>query len=114
MTSGGMLDVEADPNGGIWAATYEGLVRFDGTNWTTYNRANTGMPGTVVSDVARRPSDGMIAISSYQGGTFPYTGGVSTFDGTTWTHYTPKLAAHPLAGSSCRVRWQRQSLGQRD
>ena len=88
MPSGGMLDVEADPNGGIWVATYEGLARFDGATWTTYNQANTGMPGIVVSDVTRRASDGLIAISSYQGGTFPYTGGVSTFDGTTWTHYT--------------------------
>jgi len=88
ITSGGMLDVEADPNGGIWLATYEGLVRFNGTTWTTYNQANTGMPGVVVSDVARRSSDGMIAIANNQGSTWPYTGGVSTFDGTTWKHYT--------------------------
>ena len=54
-----------------------------------YNQANTGMPGTVVYDVARRPSDGLIAIANNQPETFPYTGGVSTFDGTTWRHYTP-------------------------
>ena len=48
------------------------------------------MPGTVVSDVARRASDGLIAIASYQGGTWPYTGGVSIFDGATWTHFTPE------------------------
>ncbi len=88
LPSNGMVDVEADPTGGIWAGTYAGLVRFDGTTWTTYNQANTGMPGTVVADVARRASDGLIAIANNQGGTFPYTGGVSTFDGTTWTHYT--------------------------
>jgi hypothetical protein len=46
------------------------------------------MPGTVVYDVARRASDGLIAIASNQPSTWPYTGGVSTFDGTTWTHYT--------------------------
>jgi hypothetical protein len=40
--------------------------------------------------VARRSSDGLIAIASYQGGTFPYTGGVSIFDGATWTHFTPE------------------------
>jgi hypothetical protein len=83
-------DVEADPSGGIWVATYEGLSRFDGTTWTTYNQANTGMPGIGVQDVARRSSDGLIAIASTQGGTWPYTGGVSTFNGTTWTHYTPQ------------------------
>jgi hypothetical protein len=48
-----------------------------------------------VYDVARRSSDGLIAIASNQPDTFPYTGGVSTFDGTTWTHYTPSNS--PLA-----------------
>ena len=90
LTSAGMTDVEADPNGGIWVGTYEGFARFNGTTWTLYNQANTGMPGTVVADVARRSSDGLIAIASNQGSTFPYTGGVSTFNGTTWTHYTPE------------------------
>ena len=88
MPSGGMHDVEADPAGGIWIATSAGLVRFDGTNWTVYNQANTGMPGTFVYDVACRPSDGLIAIANNQPGTYPYTGGVSTFNGATWTHYT--------------------------
>jgi ligand-binding sensor domain-containing protein len=90
LTSAGMTDVEADPNGGIWVGTYEGFARFDGTTWTLYNHANTGMPGVVVADVARRSSDGLIAIASNQGSTWPYTGGVSTFNGTTWTHYTPQ------------------------
>ncbi len=90
LTSAGMTDVEADPNGGIWVGTYEGFARFDGTTWTLYNHANTGMPGVVVADVARRSSDGLIAIASNQGSTWPYTGGVSTFNGTTWTHYTPE------------------------
>ncbi|HSK28766.1 MAG TPA: FG-GAP-like repeat-containing protein, partial [Candidatus Limnocylindria bacterium] len=90
LPSNGVLDVEADPTGGIWIATYTGLARFDGTNWTTYNQANTGMPGPAIFDVARRQSDGLIAIANYQGSTFPYTGGVSTFDGNTWTHYTPE------------------------
>jgi ligand-binding sensor domain-containing protein len=88
LPSDGLLDVLDDPNGGIWLGTYEGLVRFDGTTWTTYNQANTGMPGTVVYDIARRPSDGLIAIANNQGSIWPYTGGVSTFNGTTWTHYT--------------------------
>ena len=29
-----------------------GLRGFDGTIWTLYNHANTGMPGIVVADVA--------------------------------------------------------------
>ena len=109
-----MTDVEADPNGGIWVGTDAGFARFDGTNWILYNQANTGMPGTVVSDVARRASDGLIAIASNQGGTFPYTGGVSTFNGTTWTHYTPENS--PLTHwqvVAVEFDAQRQSLGQR-
>jgi ligand-binding sensor domain-containing protein len=90
-----ILDVKADPSGGIWVGTAAGLVRFDGTNWMIYNQANTGMPGTVVYDIARRPSDGLIAIANNQPQTFPYTGGVSTFDGIHWTHYTPNNS--PLA-----------------
>jgi ligand-binding sensor domain-containing protein len=84
-----ILDIEADPSDGIWIETAAGLVRFDGTNWMIYNQANIGMPGRIVYDVARRPSDGLIAIANNQPETFPYTGGVSTFDGTTWRHYTP-------------------------
>ncbi len=53
LTSAGMTDVEADPNGGIWVGTYEGFARFDGATWTLYNQGNTGMPGTVAADVAR-------------------------------------------------------------
>lgn len=90
MPDSSILDVMADPRGGVWVGTGEGLGRFDGTNWTVYNRENTGMPGKVVTDVARRASDGLIAIASVQGGSAPYTGGVSTFDGQTWRHYTPQ------------------------
>lgn len=86
-----ILDLKADPSGGIWIGTAGGgLVRFDGTTWTIYNQGNTGMPGTNVAGIARRPSDGLIAIANYQGNTWPYVGGVSTFNGTTWTHYTPQ------------------------
>ena len=88
LPNAGIYDVEADPTGGLWLATGAGLVRYDGTNWILYNQANTGMPGTYVYDVARRASDGLIAIASNQIGTTPYTGGVSTFNGQTWTHYT--------------------------
>lgn len=90
LVNGGLNDVEADPAGGIWVATYGGLSRFNGSTWTSYTQSNTGMPGVNVTDVARRPSDGLIAISSIQSGVSPYTGGVSTFDGTTWKHYTPQ------------------------
>ena len=83
-----ILDVIPDPGGGIWIGTTAGLVRFDGTSWTIFNQANTGMPGTNVSGIARRASDGLLAIANYQSSVYPYTGGVSTFDGNTWTHYT--------------------------
>jgi ligand-binding sensor domain-containing protein len=79
-----IYDVEADPTGGIWVATDYGLARFDGSNWTSYTQANSGLPGLQITDVARRKSDGLIAISVQHGN----LGSVSTFDGINWTHYT--------------------------
>ena len=77
-----IIALMADPSGGIWIGTAGGgLVRYNGTSWTTYNQGNTGMPGITVNGIARRPSDGLIAIANYQGSTWPYAGGVSTFDG---------------------------------
>jgi ligand-binding sensor domain-containing protein len=88
LPSGSLTDVEADPNGGIWVATFDGLARFDGNTWSSHTQASAGWPGPLVTDFTRRASDGMIAVSTYQGSTWPYTGGVSTFNGTSWTHYT--------------------------
>ena len=79
-----ITDVEADPAGGIWVATGGGLARFDGSNWTVYTQASAGWPGSFVTGLTRRASDGLIAVS-VQGGN---EGSVSTFNGTTWTHYT--------------------------
>src|SRR4029078_9285009 len=89
LPSGSLTDVESDPTGGIWVATFEGLAHFNGNTWTVYTQATTGWPGPLVTAVSRRPSDGLIAVATQQGSTFPYTGGVSIFNGTTWTHYPP-------------------------
>lgn len=79
-----ITDVEADPTGGIWVSTDRGLARFDGTNWTSYTPDNSGLPGAFITDVARRSSDGLIAIAVQNGN----LGSVSTFNGSSWTHYT--------------------------
>jgi len=97
-----IIALMADPSGGIWIGGDGGLVRFDGTNWTFYNQGNTGMPGNVVHGIARRSSDGLIAVATQQGFTWPYTGGVSTFNGTTWKHYTPQNS--PL------IHWQIEAV----
>ena len=44
---------------------------------------------SAVTAVSRCPCDALVAVATQQGSTFPYTGGVSIFNGTTWTHYTP-------------------------
>jgi hypothetical protein len=90
-----ILDLMPDPSGGIWIGTTAGLVRFDGTNWTIFDQANTGMPGISVTGIARRPSDGLLAVASIQPSVYPYTGGVSTFDGNNWAHYTPQNSPLP-------------------
>jgi ligand-binding sensor domain-containing protein len=90
-----ILDLMSDPGGGIWIGTTAGLIRFNGKTWSIFDQTNTGMPGTNVKGIARRHSDGLLAIANYQGGVFPYTGGVSTFDGQAWTHYTPDNSPLP-------------------
>ena len=90
-----MLDLKADPAGGVWIGTTAGLVRFNGNTWTIFDQANSDMPGTSVKGIARRATDGLIAVANYQGSVFPYTGGVSTFDGAAWTHYTPDNSPLP-------------------
>jgi hypothetical protein len=84
LPSGYITDVEADPAGGVWISTDSGLARFDGAAWTVYTPANSGLPGSLVTDVTRRAGDGLIAVSIQNGN----LGSVSTFDGSTWTHYT--------------------------
>lgn len=73
--------IAIDKIGNKWIATYDnGVSKFDGTNWVTYNSTNSGLAGDYVHTI-------YIDTDTYVWfGTWGK--GVSKFDGTTWTTYT--------------------------
>jgi ligand-binding sensor domain-containing protein len=82
-------DVKPDPSGaGVWFTTDVGVVHFDGAStWTLYNKLNSGLPANVCSPLDFAP-DGKLWVGCFDGQTFPYLGGVASFDGATWSTYT--------------------------
>jgi hypothetical protein len=77
-----------DNYGNKWFATYRGLIKFDGSNWTAFNDANSGLKFNAVNDIAIDKNDNIwLATGSteYPGDTI--TGRIVKFDGTNWTYY---------------------------
>ncbi|MCH8903568.1 MAG: T9SS type A sorting domain-containing protein [Bacteroidetes bacterium] len=71
-----------DDTGNKWMGiTTVGLVKFDGTNWTTYNKTN----------FAYIPS---LAITA-NGNIWVGGNGIAKFDGTNWTVYSPVNSQFP-------------------
>jgi ligand-binding sensor domain-containing protein len=96
--------LEPDLQNGMWFGGSD-LRYHDGTTWADIvTPAQAGWPGTYVTDIDIRESDGAMAISTQQSGTWPYTGGVSvtTDRGETWTHYTPQ--------NSSLTHWQVEAV----
>lgn len=73
--SGPCFNISVDPSNNKWFATYQGLVKFDGTNWTVYNTSNSPLLHDVVMRVLA-DKHGNIWVSSY--------GGFQKFDGFSW------------------------------
>ena len=87
-----IYDAEVDSLDLLWVATGEGLVRFDGTNWTTYDMTNTPLPSANIRSVSF-DHNGDVWIS-FQEVNFNI-GGVARFDGATWYVYTPSNSDLP-------------------
>lgn len=88
LTLGGLFDLEPDLDGGLWVGVDGKLLHFDGTTWAVLTQAQAGWPGDNVTGIDVRASDGLMAVTTQQPEIFPYTGGVSVFDGSGWTHWT--------------------------
>ncbi len=68
-----------------------GLAKYDGTTWTIYNKANSGILNDTVGVIANRKNSTDIYVSYYSaidGQT------ISKFDGTSWTHITNTTQAY--------------------
>ncbi len=76
-----ILDIDIDSNGDIWMLIEkEGLVHFDGLNWTIYNKDNSAILNNKADKIAIDNLDNI-----WLGG-FDY-GGLSYFDRTEFVHY---------------------------
>ena len=85
--------IAEDLSGNIWAGTQIGLYKFNGTSWTIYTKETTGgnLCGNYIKTIAVDPSgniwfgceDKDPATGSWIGG------GLSKFNGSTWTSNTP-------------------------
>ncbi|MDY7228573.1 two-component regulator propeller domain-containing protein [Hyalangium rubrum] len=62
-----ILSVAQTPDGYLWAGTWEGLVRFDGVRFTTFDEANTpALPDNAIRRLVAGP-DGTLWIASSRG-----------------------------------------------
>jgi len=85
---GVITDLEVDASGTLWIGTpNNGVIRRSGNTTTVFTPANSGLAELAVVDIAIRPSDGLVAVSTSQGFVPPYDGGVAIFDGNAWTSY---------------------------
>lgn len=63
--------------GVLWQSTYFGLSRYDGRSWTTYRKADTGIPGDFINHVAARGRTAFLGTDE----------GFGVLDGTTAVTY---------------------------
>jgi ligand-binding sensor domain-containing protein len=79
-------DMQIAPDGALWVATSEGLLRHDGTSTQLFTTANSGLPELRVTSVAIR-DDGLVAAAAEDTFNWPYDGGIALYDGSDWTTY---------------------------
>lgn len=87
----GTRSIEIDDFGIKWIGTDNGLVKYDGTNWTIYNTSNSPIPNNSVISLEIDQDDN-IWIGT---GGSNNTGGLAKFDRTNWTVYTDENSSLP-------------------
>ena len=96
--------IAIDDTGNAWIGTFNGLVKFDGTNWTIYHVSNPRFPDGCshcdwVSQIAI-DSDGSIwsavgYITAVYGSFSWYSRALAKFDGLNWTIFDPENSGLP-------------------
>jgi ligand-binding sensor domain-containing protein len=106
--------IAVDAEGNIWFGTeWNGVSKFDGATWTTYNKSSTpGLASDRINAIAA-DTEGNTWFATKPNCTEDFGcqgGGVSKFDGATWTTYTANsgLASNYVqcvAIENANVKW---------
>ncbi|MFW6020189.1 MAG: T9SS type A sorting domain-containing protein [Bacteroidales bacterium] len=82
-----VMDI-AITEGNKWIGTWGGgVAKFDGTNWTVYNKSNSGLPDNKVAEIAIDGEGNKWLGTRDQG--------LVKFDGTNWTIYNESNSGLP-------------------
>jgi len=96
LPSNSVGSIAIDGTGTKWMCTYVGLIKFDGTSWTTYNTSNSGLPSNYITTLAI-DGNGVKWIGSeiipLYGARLPM--GLTKFDDTNWTTYNTSNSGLP-------------------
>ncbi len=86
-----------DSVGHVWAGTDKGLAKFNGQTWTAYNTQNSGLVDNFVWSLAK-DKKGNIWIGTFGGG-------LSKFDGTSWSAYFSGVFVRAVAVDDSGYVW---------
>ena len=95
--------LEVGSDGTLWVKTDArgGLARFDDPGWTTFTEADGlmewGVEGGSFADMLNVAADGSLWLLGSPTDPLPGCGGVTHFDGTTWTSYLVETCMHDFA-----------------
>jgi ligand-binding sensor domain-containing protein len=79
-------EIVQQPNGIYWFGTGEGISKLNGQTWTSYTEAD-GIGGRVVDGLAWDETNQLLYVGAYEVYYWPYYGGLTVYDGTTWSTY---------------------------
>jgi ligand-binding sensor domain-containing protein len=85
-----IYDIAVDSKNNVWIAC-EGLIKYDGANFTKFNSQNTPIPEDFISSIAIDSKDNIWFSSSRF-----RQGGVVKYDNSNWKVYTPDNSDLPV------------------
>lgn len=89
------LSLTVDDGDKVWAGSWTNWVFvYDGVGWVHYDSGNSGLVGKNI-EAFEVDGDGTVWIGSHESFGSPAPQGVTSFDGTTWTTYTPSDSGLP-------------------
>lgn len=85
-----IYDIAVDSKNNVWISC-DGLIKYDGINFTKYNSESTPIPEDFISSIAIDSKDNIWFSSSRF-----RQGGIVKYDNTNWTVYTPDNSDLPV------------------